>query len=190
MEITSTALLALTAVVTPTVYDLYRPELRGNFLIQDERAHRYKAGMLIQVPKLPALDLGLPIYVLQGSSTEELQYTSNLNVDHVFKIKHEHDIRKAMVELRSMTKGIVVIALFELQGNMRKLTYSRDLEYANTSHHYTMGICYSGFSTDYAYRNFGGHEAYCANITRVRQKGIEHYLKYSEVFNVSVQPNE
>lgn len=198
MEIATILSLALasTVAVTPIVHDLYGHELRGNFLVvHSDRNFKYthtEIAASLGAPyssnynyvfELPTLDLDLPIYILQGKSKAERAYTKNVEGER-FEVAYEFDIRKALAELNSKEKGILIIAVFSVQGNSKRISY-RELE-IQTTKHYTLGICHKDFKTDYAYGapSLGMPNKMCANLTALSKKGIHHYLEHAGDFYV------
>lgn len=180
MELT-TPLMGI--AISSLVYSLYGAELRGEFLVVEDvprfnysQDHQPAYGLHPNYAfQLPILELGLPIYILQGQSKEELYFTQQLTATEVFPIRYEYDLRRALASLTRKEKGIVVLATFSLQTNTTTIPY-RDISLKTS--HYTFGICYPGFSTDYAYGQptLTSPEGLCVNLNNLNTKGIHHFL--------------
>lgn len=95
-----------------------------------------------------------PVYVISGTSKMELMRGDEIErqakVNASFTVKTEYDLRKAIIEIRNLPAGYVIINAFTIQDNWGEkysFKYIEDIVTDSRMKHIEVGVCYPGFKT-------------------------------------------
>lgn len=95
-----------------------------------------------------------PVYVISGSSKLEQKRGDEIErqakVNATFPVKTEYDLRKALIEIRNLPTGYVIINVFSVIDNWgEKLSFKfiEDVVIESRMKHIEIGVCYPGFKT-------------------------------------------